>query len=60
MRNLQIQITEIDNGWLVASSGNKDLQGNGETPASVVFCLNKDKIGDELDRILPPSPLEVV
>lgn len=60
MRNLQIQITEIDNGWLVASSGNKDLQGNGETPASVVFCNGKSQVVDELEKILPPSPLEVV
>lgn len=60
MRNLQIQITEIDNGWLVASSGNKDLQGNGDTSASVVFCDGKSQIVHELEKILPPSVLEVL
>lgn len=59
MRNLQIQITEIDNGWLVASSGNKDGSGEGKTPPSVVFCNGKSQVVDELEKILPPSPLEV-
>lgn len=52
MNKLQIQISQIDNGWIVASGGIASKLRGGVLEPSAVHCKNAAEIKEEVGRLV--------
>lgn len=52
MNKLQIQISQIDNGWIVASGGIASKLRGGLLEPSAVHCNDAVEIKEEITRLV--------